>query len=110
MPYLERFKSPRWFSERIRQIVPPATPLLIYAETMNDFNYYTGREIIPVLPDGTALDRLLRSEKSGYLIVKARDLERLPQLARRSVVVSETKTSSRWHLLKLEARSSSGEK
>ena len=104
MPYLETFKSPRSFSDQIRQIVPPSAPLFIYADTMNDFNYYTGREIITVLPDARALDRLLLSEKSGYLIIKARDLERLPQLARRLVVVAETKTSSRWHLLKLHGR------
>ena len=109
MPYLETFKSPRWFSNRVRQIVPESAALFIYADTMNDFNYYTGREIIPVVPDGSALDRLLRSEKSGYLIIKARDLERLPQLTPRSVVVSETKTGSLWHLLKLDARSSSDE-
>jgi len=109
MPYLERFKSARWFSNQVRQIVSQSAPLLIYADTMNDFNYYTGREIIPVVPDGSALDRLLRSEKSGYLIIKARDLERLPQLARRSVIVSETKTSSLWHLLKLDSQSSSDE-
>ncbi|HEX7231886.1 MAG TPA: glycosyltransferase family 39 protein [Candidatus Binatia bacterium] len=109
MPYLEVFKSPRWFSNRVRQIVPDSAALFIYADTMNDFNFYTGREIIPVVPDGSALDRLLRSEKSGYLIIKARDLERLPQLTSRSVVVSETKTGSLWHLLKLDARSSSDE-
>jgi 4-amino-4-deoxy-L-arabinose transferase-like glycosyltransferase len=109
LPYLERFKSPRWFSNRIRQIVPPSTPLFIYADTMNDFNYYAGREIIPVVPDGSGLDRLLLSDKSSYLIIKARDLERLPQLTPRSVVVSETKTSALWHLLELHARSSSDE-
>ena len=109
MPYLERFKSPRWFSNQVRQIVPPSTPLFIYADTMNDFNYYTEREIIPVVPDGGSLDRLLRNEKGSYLIIKARDLERLPQLTQRSVVVAETNTSSMWHLLKLNARSSSDE-
>ena len=109
MPYLEKFKSPRWFSNQVRQIVPPSALVFIYADTRNDFNYYTEREIIPVVPDGSSLDRLLGREKGGYLIITARDLERLPQLTQRSVVVSETNTSSMWHLLKLAARSSSDE-
>jgi 4-amino-4-deoxy-L-arabinose transferase-like glycosyltransferase len=104
MPYLETFKSPRSFSNQVRQIVPPPTPVYIYADTMNDFNYYTGREIIPVLSDASALDRLLRGNEDAYLIIKERDLTRLPQLARQWVVISVTNSNTMWHLVQLRGR------
>ena len=106
MPYLERFKSPRRFSNQVEKIVPPPAPVYIYADTMNDFNYYMGRETIPVMPNSNALDRLLLSEAQGYLIIKERDLDRLPQLPRESIVVSETQTRAMWHLVRLRTRAS----
>jgi len=104
MPYLESFKSPRSFSNQVRQIVPPPTPVYVYADTMNDFNYYTGREIIPVLSDASALDRLLRGNEDAYLIIKERDLIRLPQLPRQWVVISVTNSNTMWHLVQLRGR------
>src|SRR5438270_281447 len=59
MPYLENFKSPRPFAQKVMGIVPPTAPIYIYADTMNDFNYYTGREVIPVLPAASAVDAWL---------------------------------------------------
>jgi len=104
MPYLERFKSPRGFANQVEKIVPPAMPVYIYADTMNDFNYYMGRETIPVMANPSALDRVLLSEAQGYLIIKERDLDRLPQLPREWIVVSETETSAMWHLVRLRTR------
>jgi len=106
MPYLESFKSPRPFSNQVRQIVPSSARLFIYADTMNDFNYYIGREIIPLVPNPSAVDRLLLSKEDGYLIIKARDLERLPQLRRQWVVLSDAKTNANWYLVQLRVRAS----
>jgi 4-amino-4-deoxy-L-arabinose transferase-like glycosyltransferase len=104
MPYLESFKSPRWFSNQVRLIVPPSTQVYVYADTMNDFNYYMRREVIPVLPDASAVDSLLRRNEDAYLIIKERDLTRLPQLARQRVVVSEANRNTTWHLVQLRGR------
>jgi len=103
MPYLESFKSPRPFSNQVRQIVPSSARLFIYADTMNDFNYYTGREIIPVLSDANAIDRLLRGNEDAYLIIRERDLTRLSQVARQRIVVSVTNSNTIWHLVQLRA-------
>jgi hypothetical protein len=73
---------------------------------MNDFNYYIGREIIPLVPNPSAVDRLLLSKEDGYLIIKARDLERLPQLRRQWVVLSDAKTNANWYLVQLRVRAS----
>ena len=103
MPYLESFKSPRPFSNQVRQIVPSSARLFIYADTMNDFNYYIGREMIPVLSDASAVDRLLRGNEDVYLIIRERDLTRLPQMARQRIVVSVTNSDTMWHLVQLRA-------
>jgi hypothetical protein len=92
---------PRWFSDQVRRIVPAATPVYIYADTMNDFNYYTGREVMPVVSTTAALDRLLQKRASGYLIIRERDLKRLPQLPVQWIVASEPDSSSHWELLEL---------
>jgi hypothetical protein len=106
MPYLESFKSPRWFSNQVRKVLPPGTPVYIYADTMNDFNYYMGREIIPVVPNASAVDRLLKTKQDSYLIIKDRDHTRLPQLPREWVVTSEANGNAVWHLVQLRGRSS----
>jgi 4-amino-4-deoxy-L-arabinose transferase-like glycosyltransferase len=103
MPYLESFKSPRPFSNQVRQIVPSSARLFIYADTMNDFNYYIGREIIPVRSDASAVDRLLRGNEDVYLIIRERDLTRLSQVARQRIVVSVTNSNTIWHLVQLRA-------
>ena len=105
MPYLESFKSPRPFSRQVEKIVTPATPLYIYADTMNDFNYYMAREVIPVLPTPTAVDALLARWQGGYLLVKERDLRRLTMLPRQWIVVSEENGNTTWHLMELPTHS-----
>jgi len=70
---------------------------------MNDFNYYIGREMIPVLSDASAVDRLLRGNEDVYLIIRERDLTRLPQMARQRIVVSVTNSDTMWHLVQLRA-------
>jgi hypothetical protein len=59
LPYLETFKSPRPFALEINRFVPATAPLYIYADTMHDFNYYAGREKIPVVHSLSAVKNLL---------------------------------------------------
>jgi 4-amino-4-deoxy-L-arabinose transferase-like glycosyltransferase len=104
MPYLENFKSPRPFARQVANIATAAAPLYVYADTMNDFNYYMEREVIPVLPSPAAVEALLARRQDGYLLVKERDLRRLAMLPRRWIVVSEENGSTTWHLLRLPTR------
>jgi 4-amino-4-deoxy-L-arabinose transferase-like glycosyltransferase len=104
MPYLENFKSPRSFAQRINEAVPAAAPVYIYADTMNDFNFYTQREALPVLTSPAALDVLLARSERAYLLVKERDLRRLPRLSRGWIIASEARNNATWHLLQVGAR------
>ena len=101
-PYLENFKSPRAFALEIKRLVPVSVPLYIYADTMHSFNYYAEREVIPVLTSPVALENLLRTGQSGYLLVRERDFARLPMLSRSWVVASDRKAARQWHLVEFK--------
>jgi len=103
MPYLENFKSPRLFSRQVNQIVPATVPVYVYADTMNDFNFYTAREVMPILSTPLALDVLFARAERGYLLIKERDLRRLPKLPRERIITSEARSSATWHLVEIRA-------
>jgi hypothetical protein len=102
-PYLETFKSPRPFARAIAQLVPPSAPLYIFADSMHDFNYYAERDSIPVLSSPLAVARILTAGQPGFLLVRERDFTKLAMLPRSSVIASESKERSPWHLLRISS-------
>ncbi|HXG50980.1 MAG TPA: glycosyltransferase family 39 protein [candidate division Zixibacteria bacterium] len=104
IPYLEQFKSRRPFSVEVRAMVPPAAPLLVYADTMNDFNYYTGREVIEVVRSPAEVEKLLSAPFPVYLLIKDRDLKKLGIPMEGRVVAGSAVGGTAWSLLKLGAR------
>ena len=102
-PYLETFKSPRPFAREIAQLVPPSAALYIFADTMHDFNYYAERDAIPVLSSRSAVKSLLTQVQPGFLLVRERDLAKLPMLPRAWVIASDRKGRMPWHLLRLHS-------
>lgn len=101
-PYLEKFKSHRPFSSEIKKFVPPTAPLFVYADSMNDFNYYTERPSIPVVSSPRQLDVLIDAPAGGFILVKERDLRGLPQLSRQWIIASESLGSATWHLIEFK--------
>jgi hypothetical protein len=106
-PYLEQFKSRRPFSLEVGKIVPPTTPLYIYADTMNDFNYYTKREVIPVVRSRGEVEKLVGQSQDGYILVKDRDLKRLSPFAPGKVVATDSVGSTIWSLVHFKASDAS---
>ena len=102
-PYLETFKSPRPFALEINRLVPATTPLYIYADTMHDFNYYAERETIPVLNSPSAVGNLLAAAQPGFMLVKERDLDKLPMLPRNWVIASDRKGRMPWNLVRFHS-------
>ena len=100
-PYLETFKSHRQFSLEINRRVPPAAPLYVFADTMNDFNYYTQRAKIPVLTMPGEIERLRGGAEKSYLLVKERSLRQLPAIAPESIRASGPLGSTTWHLVEM---------
>ena len=98
---MNQFKSRRPFSLEINRIVPAAAPLYIYADTMNDFNFYTEREVIPVLSSPGDLADVLRQTEDSYLLIKDRDLKSLPMSGLGEVVARDSLGSTTWNLVSL---------
>jgi 4-amino-4-deoxy-L-arabinose transferase-like glycosyltransferase len=103
LPYVNQFKSRRPFSLGINNIVPAAAPLYIYADTMNDFNFYTERENIPVLSSPGELKKVREQPTAGFLLIKEHDLKRLSEVGRDRVVARGSVGSEIWNLITLKA-------
>jgi 4-amino-4-deoxy-L-arabinose transferase-like glycosyltransferase len=101
LPYVNQFKSRRPFSLEINKIVPAAAPLYIYADTMNDFNFYTERGVISVLSSPGDLADVLRQTDNSYLLIKDRDLKRLSMSGQHEVVARDSLGSTTWDLVSL---------
>jgi 4-amino-4-deoxy-L-arabinose transferase-like glycosyltransferase len=101
LPYLDRFKSPRPLALAVNAKLPPDAPLYIYADTMNDYNFYTGREIIPVLSSRARSQAPALGNRSGFLLIRDRDLQRLHPLSDDKVLLSQSVGGKTWYLVSL---------
>ena len=100
-PYLEPVKSHRQFSLEINRRVPPGTPLYVFADTMNDFNYYTQREKIPVLTTPEEIATLRGGSEKSYLLVKESARRQLPAIAPESIRARGSLGSTTWYLVEM---------
>ncbi len=101
LPYLDQFKSPRPFSLAINAKVPPDVPLYIYADTMNDYNFYTGRDSIPVVSERAGKRAQALPAGAGFLLIRDRDLQRLHPLPDDKVLLSQSVGGKTWYLVSL---------
>lgn len=102
-PYLDRYKSPKPFALQVKKIVAPEAPLSIYADTMNDFNFYTEREVIPIVPSAAEAKKISAEGRRGYMLVRERDFERLGLDAAGAVATGQV-GGKRWYLVALGRR------
>ena len=99
LPFIDRYKSAQPFAIEINKIVPPTEPLYIYADTMNDFNFYTRREVISVLHSPADVKGLLQNQKIVYLLVRDRDAK---ELTGKVTVLAEANVGSKqWRLVRI---------
>jgi hypothetical protein len=103
LPYVNQFKSGRSFAMEIKRIVPATTSLYIYEDTMNHFNFYTEREVIPVLSSPNEVESVLRETGNSYLLIKERDLKSL-SLSGQHVVARDSIGSTTWNLVSLNSQ------
>jgi 4-amino-4-deoxy-L-arabinose transferase-like glycosyltransferase len=76
LPVVDEEKSPRGLAAKLEKIMSPADPLYIYADRMNDFNFYLRRERIPVLSGPDDLARL-NSNGRVFVLIRDRDAARV---------------------------------
>ena len=103
LPYIEQFKSHRAFSVELRRTVSPSAPLYVFQDRMNDFNFYMERAEIPVLAAEADITRLRDGTEASYLLIKERDLRRLKDSPRHSIIASAAIGTTTWHLLAIKS-------
>lgn len=101
LPFIDQYKSPRPFALLVKKSAPSNQPLYIYADTMNDFNFYTEREAIPVVPSQTELNGMIAQGKMAYMLIRDRDLKKLSMKGTATVLAVDRIGDKRWVLMKL---------
>jgi len=101
-PYLEQFKSRRPLAREIKKIVAATTPVYIYADTMNDFNFYLERDVLPVLSSPAEVQKLLRNSETSYMLIKDRDRKKLHMISRQWIVLAHSSGNTTWNLVELK--------
>ncbi len=101
LPFLDSYKSPRPFALTVQRIVSSAQPLYIYADTMNDFNFYTEREVIPVVSSPVALESIVPRTGAAYILVRERDVQKLGPGRAGEVLAEGRVGDKKWQLLLL---------
>jgi 4-amino-4-deoxy-L-arabinose transferase-like glycosyltransferase len=100
LPYLDRYKSPRPFSLAVNRRIPPGAPLYVYADTMNDYNFYMKREVMPIIPARRSGEDGLTT-REGFLLIRDRDLERLRPFGQVNIVLEQPVGGKTWYLIAL---------
>ena len=101
LPYLNKYKSPRPLGEFVKFRISPAVPVYVYQSTMSDFNYYAGRDKLPVLDSVQQVDDIRRNGGESYLLINEKDLSGLDLSHPRWVAAEQRIGERKWFLLKL---------
>ncbi|HEX9879024.1 MAG TPA: glycosyltransferase family 39 protein [Candidatus Binatia bacterium] len=99
-PVINLYKSPRIPAEQVKHEVGADTPLSIYADSMNDFNFYLRRAVIPVVSTPEELKSIKDKDNLQYLLIREKDRRRIPPgLWPPSRLVTQTsKGNEQWDL------------
>ena len=98
LPAIDLYKSPRPFALQVKKLVPTEEPLFIYADTMNDFNFYLERETVPVLSSPEQLERAISQTHKVYLLIRDRDLVRLALKMKPRILAAAQVGGKKWSL------------
>ena len=101
-PFLDQYKSPRAFAREVKRNVPRAEPLFIYADTMNDFNFYTEREVIPILSSPAEINTNVSRLGKAYLLIRERDLKRIKLEEGVKILAEGAVGEKKWYLILLQ--------
>ena len=101
LPYLDKYKSPRPIAEFIKARVPADVPVYIYQSTMADFNFYSGRERIPVVGSAQEIESLQKRDREAYLLINEKDLSEIAVNRSQQVAMQQRIGDRTWYLLKL---------
>jgi hypothetical protein len=100
-PYLDKYKSPRPLGEFVRSRLPAESPVYVFKSTMADFNYYAGREEIPVIKSEDEVRKMAATGREIYLLISDRDLKQLKATTGANFVTDDDIGGRKWYLVKI---------
>lgn len=100
-PFVDPLKSPRAFASEVNRLVPSDLALYIYANTMNDFNFYAKREVIPVVSSPAEIETKMSRLGKAYLLIRERDLKRIKFVEGVKIVAEGPVGGNKWYLILL---------
>ncbi|MBI2999079.1 MAG: glycosyltransferase family 39 protein [Deltaproteobacteria bacterium] len=103
-PFLDQYKSPKGFAREVKRRVPPSEPLFVYADTMNDFNFYADREVIPVVSSPGEIETKMSQAGRAYLLIRERDLQRIKFVEGAKIVAEGPVGGKKWSLILLQRK------
>jgi hypothetical protein len=101
LPWLDLYKSPRFFSLQVKKLVTPGDPLYIYADSMNDFNFYAEREVIPILSSKADIEQALSEGSPIYLVIRERDSKTVIGTQESEILAEGQVGGKKWSLFRL---------
>jgi 4-amino-4-deoxy-L-arabinose transferase-like glycosyltransferase len=104
-PLIDQYKSLRPFALEAKRLVPETEPLYVYADTMNDFNYYAEREVLPILSSPAEVEREISRVAGAYLLIRDRDLKRTEFPADVKIIAKGRAGGKTWYLARLDRKS-----
>jgi 4-amino-4-deoxy-L-arabinose transferase-like glycosyltransferase len=106
LPFIDQFKSPRSFALKVKSKIPATAQLFIYADTMNDYNFYMERTVISVVRSLAELQKLLVQEQPAYMLIKQKDLDGSQLITGDRIILQEGTGERAWCLIALGHRTS----
>lgn len=104
-PFADQYKSARPLALEVKRLAPSNEPLYVYADTMNDFNFYTGREVIPVVSSAADVDSKVAQTGGAHLLIRERDFKRARFAAPMKIMAQGRVGGKIWYLVRLGRRS-----
>jgi 4-amino-4-deoxy-L-arabinose transferase-like glycosyltransferase len=101
LPWLDLYKSPRFFSLQVKNLIAPSEPLYIYADSMNDFNFYAEREVIPILSSKADIEQALSEGSPIYLVIRERDSKTVIGTQESEILAERQVGGKKWSLIRL---------
>jgi len=101
LPFIDPYKSARSFAFLVKKTVPLTQPLYIYADTMNDFNFYAEREVIPILFSQAEVESMMSQEKTAHMLIRERDLKKVNVEKRAEIVATGQVGDKKWYLIRV---------
>lgn len=100
-PFADQYKSPRPFALEVKRLAPSNEPLYVYADTMNDFNFYTEREVIPVVSSAADVESKVAQAGGAHLLIRERDLKRAGFTTEVKIMARGRVGGKIWYLVRL---------